>query len=62
MNNKVLIDNSFYVEKQKWGTWNSYDIHDKPIITSLTEELCIQSTRWYLKQKQEIINSKNLYL
>lgn len=57
MSDKVLIDNSFYVEKQRWGTWNSYDIQDKPIITSLTEELCIQSTRWYLKEKQERDNS-----
>lgn len=57
MSDKILIDNSFYVEKQRWGTWNSYDVQNKPIITSLTEELCIQSTRWYLKEKQEMNNS-----
>lgn len=57
MTDKIIIDNSFYVERQKWGTWNSYDIHGKAIITSLTEELCISSTRWYLKEKQEQYNS-----
>jgi hypothetical protein len=41
------------VEQKKWGTWDSYDKDGKCIITSLTEEECIRSTRWYLKQKQE---------
>jgi hypothetical protein len=50
---KQLIDDAFYVKEQKWGTWNSYDKDDKALITSLTEELCISATRWYLKMKQE---------
>jgi hypothetical protein len=57
MTDKTLIDNYFYVQRQKWGTWKSYDIQDNPIMTSLTEELCIKSTRWYLKEKQEQHNS-----
>lgn len=48
-----LYDDAFYVEQKKWGTWDSYDKDGKCIITSLTEEECIRSTRWYLKQKQE---------
>lgn len=51
--NKELIDNAFYVEEKRWGTWDSYDKDGKCIITSLTEEECIRATRWYLKQKQE---------
>lgn len=50
---KQLIDDAFYVKKQRWGTWDSYDKKDKSIITSLTEEECIRATRWYLKAKQE---------
>jgi len=50
---KQLYDDAFYVEQKKWGTWGSYDKDGKCIITSLTEEECIRSTRWYLKQKQE---------
>jgi hypothetical protein len=47
------IDDCFRVEEKKWGTWSSYDKDGKEIITSLHKELCINSTRWYLKEKQE---------
>jgi len=50
---KQLIDNAFYVEEKKYGLWQSHYEDGKGIITSLTEEECIRSTRWYLKQKQE---------
>lgn len=50
---KELIDDSFYVEKKRWGTWSSYDKDGKEIITSLTEEDCVRATRFYLKLKQE---------
>ena len=49
----VLIDGCFTVDKARWGTWRSYDREGKEIITSLTEEGCIQATRWYLKAKQD---------
>lgn len=47
------IDDCFRVEKKKWGTWSSYDREGKELVTSLTEEICILSTRSYLKMKQE---------
>ena len=50
---KQLIDNAFYVQSKKWGTCQSYCSEGKPLITSLNEEECICTTRWYLKQKQE---------
>jgi len=50
---KKLIDDAFFIEEKKWGTWDSYDKNGKLIITSLTEESCIVSTRYYLKLKQE---------
>lgn len=50
---KELIDDFFYVEKKKWGTWDSYDKDGKCIITSLTEENCVSATRFLLKLRQE---------
>ena len=49
----ILIDGCFTVDKARWGTWRSFDQDGKEIITSLTEEQCISATRWFLKQKQE---------
>jgi hypothetical protein len=48
-----LIDDAFFVKQQKWGTWDSYDKDGKPLITSLTEDTCIEATRFYLKGRQE---------
>ena len=59
MKEKKLIDDCFYVEQKKWGTWDSYDKEGKCIITSLTEEECINSTRWFLQYKQESKNEEN---
>jgi hypothetical protein len=49
----ILIDGCFTVDKARWGTWRSFDSEGKGILTSLTEEECIRATRWYLKAKQE---------
>ena len=48
-----IYDDSFWVKKQRWGTFVSVGPDDKEIITSLEEERCIKSTRWYLKARQE---------
>lgn len=48
-----VYDDAFTVKRQRWGTFVSYDLEGNGIITSLTEELCISATRWYLKAKQE---------
>jgi len=50
---RKLIDDCFYVEAKKWGTWDSYDKDGKCLITSLTEQSCIDATRFYLKGLQE---------
>lgn len=50
---KKLIDDCFYVEEKKYGTWDSYDVDGKCIVTSLTEEECVRATRFMLKLKQE---------
>ncbi len=49
----TVIDGAFSVRKQKWGTYVSYAEDGTELITSLTEELCVSATRWYLKWKQE---------
>jgi hypothetical protein len=50
---KQLIDDCFYIEEKHWGTWQSYYKDGAGIITSLTEDECVRSTRYYLKWKQE---------
>jgi len=47
------IDDTFRVEETRWKTWRSYTKEGKELITSLNKELCISSTRWYLKGLQE---------
>jgi len=55
---KELIDDCFYVEHKKWGTYQSFDKEGKGLVTSLTEEECIRSTRWFLQYKQEKKNEE----
>lgn len=56
-NQKSLIDDVFYIEEKKWGTWQSHYSDGTPIITSLNEEQCVRATRFYLKCKQEGFSS-----
>lgn len=51
--NQELIDDCFYVNHKKWGTWGSTDKEGKNLITSLSRESCIDATRFYLKGLQE---------
>jgi hypothetical protein len=53
MNERKLIDDCFYVEAKKWETWDSYNTDGKCLITSPTEQTCIDATRFYLKGLQE---------
>ena len=53
MEKKLYDDDAFYVEEKKYGLWQSHYPDGKGIITSLTEDECVRSTRWYLKAKQE---------
>jgi hypothetical protein len=61
MSEKNLIDDAFFIKQQKWGTWDSYDKDENPLITSLTEESCIAATRFYLKGKQEGFSDSKHY-
>ena len=49
----ALVDGCFTVDKARWGTWRSYDTEGKALVTSLTEEACLEATRCYLKWRQE---------
>jgi len=51
--NVEIIDDAFWVRKQRWGTFVSVGADDCEIITSLTEEQCVSATRFYLKGLQE---------
>jgi hypothetical protein len=50
---KEMIDECFFIEEKRWGTWDSQDKEGKKLITSLTRESCINATRFYLKGLQE---------
>jgi len=50
---RELIDDCFYVQQQRWGTWVSEDSMGKQLVTSFTENECIKATRFYLKGRQE---------
>jgi hypothetical protein len=49
----AIIDDAFWVKRQRWGTFVSVNPDGKEIITSLTEEQCISMTRFYLQGCQE---------
>ena len=48
-----LYDDCLYVQQKKYGLWYSTDTEWNGLITSLTEELCVSATRFYLKGRQE---------
>ena len=48
-----LYDDCFYVQQKKYGLWYSTDKDGNGLITSLSEELCVSATRFYLKGRQE---------
>ena len=58
---RKLIDDCFYIEAKKWGTWDSYNKDGKCLITSPTEQVCINATRFYLKGLQEGFTEVNTH-
>ena len=54
----TLIDGAFTVDKARWGTWRSFDAEGKELVTSMSEEACINATRCYLKWRQEGFTEK----
>ena len=58
MTEKILHDDAFYATKSYCGTWQSQDKDGNNILSSLTEESCINATIYYLKCKQEFTNEQ----
>ena len=48
----VYIDDCFYVE-EKYGLWMSTLKDGEKLVTSLSKQMCIDHTRFYLKGRQE---------
>jgi hypothetical protein len=48
-----MIDDLFTVSRSKHGVFISTTREGKEVITALTEEVCIEATRAYLKWSQE---------
>jgi hypothetical protein len=55
----ALIDECFYIERQIWGTYVSFDKDGTPLVTSMDEEQCLNATRFYLKGRQEGFTEDN---
>lgn len=51
--NRPWVDDMFRLEHNRWGTWSSFDKMENKLVMALTEELCIEATRFYLKGRQE---------
>lgn len=49
----TVYDETFWVEKLRWGTYSSVDSEGNKIVTSLSEAECISATRFYLKGCQD---------
>lgn len=56
-----LYDDCFYVQQKKYGLWYSTDKDGNGLITSLSEELCVAATRFYLKGRQEGFPESKIY-
>ena len=48
----VMYDDCFFLE-ERFGLWHSVSKDREPLVTSLTKEVCIDATRFYLKGRQE---------
>lgn len=49
----TLYDEAFTIHRARFGLYRSVDTEGNGLITSLSEEGCINATRWYLKAKQD---------
>lgn len=47
------IDDCFRIQQSPWKTYKSYNKDNQELITSLTEDICISATRFYLKGLQD---------
>ena len=53
MSDYVWYDECFRVYKTQYGLWHSATKEDRELVTALTQDVCIQMTRFYLKGEQE---------
>ena len=48
-----IIDDAFEVSESRYGLWNSEDLNGRKLLTSLTKDIVVEATRWYLKAESE---------
>lgn len=53
------IDDAFHVYKTKYGLWHSAAKDGEELVTAMTEQQCIDGTRFYLKGRQEGWSQEN---
>jgi hypothetical protein len=52
------IDDAFRVYKTKYSLWHSAAKDGEELVTAMTEQQCIEGTRFYLKGRQEGWNAE----
>lgn len=57
--NDPWIDGTFRVQENRWGTWSSFDKEENKLVMSLTKDMCIDATRFYMKGKQDGFSSED---
>jgi len=50
---ETIHDDCFVVRESRHGLWNSTTVKGRKVLCALTEEVCIDMTRWHLKMEQE---------
>ena len=45
----AVIEPAFEVIRQRWGTFTSVDPDGNKLVTSMTEDGCVEATHFYLK-------------
>ena len=49
----TVIEPAFEVIRQRWGTFTSVDPDGNKLVTSMTEDQCVEATHFYLKGRQD---------
>lgn len=56
-NSPEVYDSCFTVTANPWGTWVSRDINGVQLVTSGSQQCCIEATRFLLKMCQDNIGN-----
>ncbi len=53
MTDPTVYDECFTIKENRWGTFVSYTLDGRAVITAGNHEACLATTRFHLKGEQE---------